>query len=220
MKSRDQYKHDMSMMFAFHDALRRELGQIARTSAATRGTPGDVMANAAGWQMFKSYLHVHHSCEDDLLWPAMEHALAERPDDLALLAALEAEHAAIDPLLKAIDATAAHPSSSPDRLVDLTDALATTLNAHLRHEEQDGLALADVTVTDEQWQAFGQEHGKRIGADAPRYLPWVLDGLDDAITEHILQTIPAPFRANYRDSWLGAYQSLDRWPSAGVLAES
>jgi hemerythrin-like domain-containing protein len=211
MSTTKDYKHDMAMMLAFHDALRRELGHVARVSAARTDDPRRVMAAAAGWQMFKDYLHVHHGCEDDVLWPAMEKTLADRPDDLALIAALEAEHAAIDPLLNAIDATIANPASPPERLGDLTDALAATVNAHLRHEEGEGLALIDATVTDEQWLDFGQEHAKRIGPQAPRVFPWMLDGLDEARAEHILQAIPEPLRVTYRDQWLSAYRELDRW---------
>ena len=171
MKSDEDYKHDMAMMLAFHDALRRELGHIARISAASPGDPRDVMTTAVGWQMFKDYLHVHHGCEDDVLWPAMEKTLVDRPDGLALPVALEAEHAAIDPLLAAIDAS----------------------------------------VTDAQWQDFGQEHAQRIGTDAPRVFPWMLDGLDEAKTEHILQAIPEPLQAAYRNQWLGAYGQIDLW---------
>ncbi len=210
------YKHDMAMMLAFHDALRREMGHIARVTASRTDDPRHVMATAAGWQMFKNYLHVHHGCEDDVLWPALEKTLADRPDDLALLAAMEAEHAAIDPLLTAIDATLANPASGPERLGDLTDALATTLGAHLRHEEGEALILIDADITDEQWQDFGQEHSQRFGPEAPRVFPWMLDGLDEAQTEHILEFVPEPLRAVYRDQWPGAYQQLDRWgASAG-----
>jgi hypothetical protein len=44
--------------------------------------------------------------------------------------------------------------------------------------------------------------------------PWMLDGLDEARTEHILQTIPEPLRATYRDQWVGSYRQLDRWSAA------
>jgi hemerythrin-like domain-containing protein len=213
------YKHDMAMMLAFHDALRRELGHIARVTASRTDDPRHVMATAAGWQMFKNYLHVHHGCEDDVLWPALEKTLADRSDDLALLAAMEAEHGAIDPLLTAIDATLANPASGPERLGDLADALATTLGAHLRHEEGEGLHLIDATITDEQWQDFGQEHGQRFGAEAPRVFPWILDGLDAAKTEHILKFVPEPLRAVYRNQWLGAYQQLDRWGASAASSE-
>jgi hemerythrin-like domain-containing protein len=211
VNSSKHYKHDMTMMVAFHDALRRELGYITRVASARTDDPRHMMATAAGWQMFKTYLHVHHGCEDDLLWPAMEKTLADRPDDLALLAALEAEHAAIDPLLNAIDATLASPASGPERLGDLTDALASTLHAHLRHEEGEGLTLIDATVTDQLWQGFGEENSKRIGPEAPRVFPWMLDGLDEARTEHILQLVPEPVRAVYHNEWLGQYRQMDRW---------
>jgi hemerythrin-like domain-containing protein len=211
MDSNKAYHHDMTIMLAFHDALRRELAHIARVTATGTEDPRHVMATAAGWQMFKAYLQVHHRAEDDMLWPVMEKTLAERPDDLALLSALEAEHAAIDPLLNAIDATLANPASGPERLGDLTDALATTLQAHLRHEEGEGLALIDATVTDEEWQDFGQESAKRIGPEAPRVFPWMLDGLDEVTTEHILGLIPGPVRAAYANEWLVSYRQLDRW---------
>jgi hemerythrin-like domain-containing protein len=213
------YRHDMTMMLAFHDALRRELDHVIRVAAIRTDDPRHVMATAVGWQMFKTYLQVHHSCEDDLLWPVIAEALAGRADDLALLAALEAEHAAIDPLLAAIDATLANPASGPERLSDLTDALAATLLAHLRHEEGEGLALVDANVTDEQWLEFGQENAKRIGPEAPRVFPWMLDGLDEAKTQHILSLIPEPVRALYANQWLGAYLQLDRWGSASASPE-
>jgi hemerythrin-like domain-containing protein len=219
MSNGEGYRHDMTMMLAFHDALRRELEHIARVTATRTDDPRHLMATAVGWQMFKTYLHVHHSCEDDLLWPVMENALADRADDLALLGALEAEHAAIDPLLDAIDATLANPASGPERLGDLTGALAATLHAHLRHEEGEGLALIDATVTDEQWLEFGQENAKRIGPEAPRVFPWMLDGLDEAKTQHILSLIPEPVRALYANQWLGAYRQLDRWGSAPASPE-
>ena len=62
--------------------------------------------------MFKRYLHAHHTAEDETVWPVMERLLAGPPDDLALLAAMESEHAAIDGLLGAVDAAIAPPSPS------------------------------------------------------------------------------------------------------------
>ncbi len=155
-----------------------------------------------------------------MLWPAMEKTLADSPDDLALLAAMEAEHAAIDPLLNAIDATLANPASPPERLGDLTDALASTLHAHLRHEEGEGLPLIDATVNDQLWQDFGQEHAKRIGPQVPRVFPWMLDGLDEDKTDHILGLLPEPVRAMYRDQWVGAYRQLDLWGGSSGNTET
>ena len=205
------YRHDMTWMYAMHAALRRELERIARVTARPDDEPRHVLATAAGWEMFKSYLHVHHSTEDDILWPPMRSALAAESDGVALLDAMEAEHSAIDPLLAAIDAALLDPESGPQRLGELTDALATGLGRHLDHEEAEGLALIDATVTDEQWMAFGVEHGKRIGDDTARYLPWVLDNATPESTAKILGLLPPPVQQLYRDAWQPAYANTPLW---------
>ena len=116
-------------------ALRRDLDRIARVTARPNDDPRHILRTAAGWQMFTSYLTIHHTAEDDLLWPPMRAALADDSDGVALLDAMEAEHAAIDPLLAAIDAALADRESGPHRLGELTDALAVALRRHLDHEE-------------------------------------------------------------------------------------
>jgi hypothetical protein len=101
------FKKDMTMMYAVHDALRRELDRIARVTARTDDDPKHVLRTAAGWGMFKSYLHVHHTTEDELFWPPLRKSPPEDSHATALLDAMEAEHGAIDPFLAAIDAALA-----------------------------------------------------------------------------------------------------------------
>lgn len=212
------YRLDMSMMFTLHDALRRELERVARVAARTGGDPRRVLRTAAGWELFKKFLRVHHTTEDDTLWPVMRRELADRPDDLALLDAMEEEHAAIDPLLAAVDAAVADRDHGAERLADVIDALATSLRLHLRHEEADGLALIDATLTAEQWAAFGQAHRARIGDDAPTYLPWLLDEASDETVEATLRRLPAEIRAAYRDVWRPAYATTPLYPSPETAA--
>lgn len=205
------FKNDMTWMYAMHAALRRELERIARVTARPDDDPKHVLRTAAGWEMFKSYLNVHHTTEDDVLWPPMREALADDSGGMALLDAMEAEHSAIDPLLAAIDTALADRDSGPQRLGGLTDALATALRGHLDHEEAEGLALIDATVTEEQWQTFGVEHGKRIGGDVQRYLPWVLDGASPEVSATLLRPLPPPVLSAYRDEWQPAYAKLSLW---------
>lgn len=207
------FQLDMTMMYAMHDALRRELTHIARITEREDDDPRQVLRAAVGWEMFKKYLHVHHTAEDDKVWPVMQLALANRPEDLALLDAMEAEHAAIDPLLDSIDAALADRESGPQRLGALVDSLITGLSGHLRHEETDALALIDATMTQQQWQLFGAEHSKRIGDDARRYLPWILDSASPERAAVILGRMPQPVRSAYPDEWLPAFAKLRRWGS-------
>jgi hypothetical protein len=207
-------RNDWTMMYAMHDALRRELGRIAGIAAR----PGDdlrpVLRAAAGWELFKRYLHIHHTAEDETVWPVMEPLLAGRPDDLALVAAMESEHAAIDPLLTAIDAALADRGYGAQRLGGLVDALVTGLSAHLKHEEDEALALIDATLTEQQVQRLGQRQAELIGADASRYLPWLLDDVSPDGAAAVLSRVPAPARAAYRDQWQAAYGDLLLWDHA------
>jgi hemerythrin-like domain-containing protein len=205
------YKNDMTMMFVMHDALRRELDHIARVTASSSDDPRRVLRTATGWAMFKSYLHVHHTTEDQLMWPPVRASLPDGSSGLAVLDAMEAEHAAIDPLLAAIDAALLDRDSGSERLGELTDALATALRGHLDHEEKDGLAVVDAAITAEQWQAFVLEGATLIGDDVTRFMPWVLESATPEVTSAVLQLLPPPVQLAYRGQWQPAYAELQLW---------
>jgi hemerythrin-like domain-containing protein len=205
------FKNDMTMMYAVHDALRRELDRIARVTARTDDDPKHVLRTAVGWEMFKSYLHLHHTSEDELLWPPLRKSLAEGSHAIALLDVMEAEHAAIDPLLAAVDAALADRDSGPGRLGELADALAFALREHLGHEEREGLPLIDATITAAQWQTFGAEGAKLISGDVSRFMPWMLEGAAPEVTASVLGMLPPPVQHAYRDQWQPDYANLNLW---------
>lgn len=211
-----EYTLDMSMMFALHDALRRELAQVTRIARRRDDNPGPMLRAALGWELFKKFLLVHHQTEDDILWPDLRAQVAGQPDRLALADALEAEHAVIEPLLTAIDAAAADPDYGYQRLGDITDELAIKLAAHLTHEETDGLPLIDASLTPAQWQHFAQVHGDRNRDDASMYMPWLLNGASPQTLDAILGNFPPPLLAAYREQWAPRYAALTIWPSAGA----
>ena len=66
-----EFTLDMTMMFAIHDALRRDLARVALMESRSEG-----------WDFFERMLHLHHTAEDDLLWPVARDAVADRPDDV------------------------------------------------------------------------------------------------------------------------------------------
>lgn len=206
---------DMSMMFAVHDALRRELEQVARIAGRRDDSPGPRLRAALGWELFKKFLLVHHQSEDDTVWPVLRARLADQPDRLAVVDALEAEHAEIDPLLAAVDAAAADPAEGHQRLGAVVDELVAKLTAHLAHEESDGLALIDAALTPAQWQHFAQVHTERIRSDAPMYMPWLFNEASPQTVEAILGKFPPPLLAAFREQWGPRYSTLDVWNAAG-----
>ena len=95
---------DLEIMRILHRAFRRDGARLART-AERYGTESEETHDAllVGWHGFSSSLHHHHTIEDAHIWPVMRAKLADRPDDLAVLDAMEAEHALIDPALEALE---------------------------------------------------------------------------------------------------------------------
>jgi Hemerythrin HHE cation binding domain len=210
-----EFKLDMSMMFAMHEALRRELAQVGRIAARRDDDPGRLLRAALGWELFRKFLLVHHRSEDDALWPVLRARVAGRPDRVALVDAMEAEHAAIDPLLAAIDAAAADPDYGYQRFGDLVDELVTTLTGHLTHEESDGLALIDASLTPGEWQHFARVHTERVGGDAPLYMPWLLSGASPQTLAAVIGKFPPPLLTAFREQWGPRYAALDIWNMAG-----
>jgi hypothetical protein len=46
------FKHDMTMMYAMHDALRRDLEGVARITSRGGDDPRRVLGAATGWELF------------------------------------------------------------------------------------------------------------------------------------------------------------------------
>jgi hypothetical protein len=61
------FRLDMSMMFAMHDAPRRELAPVGRIVGLRGGNPGALLPAALGWELFKKCPLVHQQSEDDTL---------------------------------------------------------------------------------------------------------------------------------------------------------
>jgi hemerythrin-like domain-containing protein len=206
-----EYKLEMSMMFAVHEALRRELVRINRVANQADGDPRKSLRSALGWELFKKFLDVHHVSEDLAVWPVLHERVAGDSEKTELINALEAEHAGIDPLLKAIDEAAADLDSGYQRFGDLVDELITSLNRHLDHEESDGLDLIDATLTPEEWLRFAVLHSDRIGTDSSLYMPWLLDDASPQTLSTILGGFPEQLLTAYREQWGPHYSTLTLW---------
>jgi len=197
---------DMSTMLTIHAALRRDLEQVARIASRRDSTDVTRLRAARGWQQFKKFLVVHHQAEDDVLWPALRATVAGSPDQLALVDALEQEHAVIDPLFRAAGEAAGSRSFG-----DIVDELVTKLGGHLAHEESDGLDLIDASLSLADWQRFGRVHGERLTGDAATYMPWLLDGAGPRVVAAFLANIPPALAAAYRGQWASDYAALQLW---------
>jgi iron-sulfur cluster repair protein YtfE (RIC family) len=202
---------DFTFMYAAHDAFHRDLRRLAGAVEADRTAEPAVRT---GWATFKSQLHVHHTAEDDLLWPALR-AKVTQPGDVAVLDAMQAEHARIDPLLARVDASLA--ASDGAGLVQNTGVLAGALTAHMEHEEDQALPLVEAHLGPAGWaavrKAAGKSQGLRGGAEL---FPWMLDGAPAGTSKRVLGMLPPPARLLYRAVWRPGYGRTPRWNTSGT----
>src|SRR5262249_28365784 len=154
--------------------------------------------------LFKKFLTVHHQSEDDALWPPLRAATAGRPDQVALVDALEAEHAVIEPLLAAIDAAAADPDYGYQRFGDTIEDLSAKLTAHLAPWEPAGLPWTAASLPPQRWPPSPQAPGERTRPAAPRYMPGLPAGARPQPLAAVLGKSPPPLLAAYREQWAPA----------------
>ncbi len=193
-----------TLLYAVHDAFRRDLDRLAAAVAAGKGGAAHVRA---GWDNFKDQLRMHHHLEDRLLWPRVERAVAGRPADLAVLAEMRAEHARLGPPVAGVDAALAGGGDGVAAVRDLRDAL----EAHLRNEEATALPLAESVLGRREWEALAADAQGRCAAGAPLFVPWVVDGIAPVQRSRFLTALPGPVRDRNRVAWEPRYRKRRLW---------
>jgi Hemerythrin HHE cation binding domain len=188
---------DFTMMYVTHNALRRDMNRFATAIAVGgAGSPGV----RAGWQTFKTQLHIHHTVEDDDLWPRLYRAVGDRPEDIAMLKAMEAEHAVLDPMLEEVDAALSDEDQT--QLSTHIDGLIGALDTHLQHEESSALPLVQAVLTPADWRAFGGAMRERQGLKGvATYFPWILDSATAADRAAVVSALPTPLQMIDRLFW-------------------
>jgi hemerythrin-like domain-containing protein len=197
---------NFAVMYATHDAFRRDLDRLNKAIEAGRARTPEVRA---GWDNFARQLHVHHSVEDADLWPRVEQACADRPDDLALMGEMAAEHAKLGPLMTAVENGL--ESGSPD-LAERARELTTVLEEHMRHEEEEALPLIQRTLTKKDWGVFRNGMAKAQGPKGGAiYIPWIMDGVDQQGRDAFLAEMPGPVRIVNKLILEPRYQKRHLW---------
>jgi iron-sulfur cluster repair protein YtfE (RIC family) len=207
---------DLTIMLAAHDALRRDLVGLAHAAdRAVRRGPAQQAAVQRGWEVFQRQLHIHHTAEDDLVWPALRERLAASDAAQSVLEAMEAEHEQIDPLLAAVNQAmdGAVRDGQPDgaALADTVDVLTMALHGHLAHEERDALPLIGTALTVGEWRAVGRRIGLRNLRRAPEMFAWMLDGAAPERAAAATGQLPPPARVLYRAVWQPRFARRERW---------
>ncbi len=193
---------DVHDMVVVHRAFRREFTLVPRlVREVAAGDTARAAVLAGHTRMLLKGLHLHHTSEDELLWPKL---LDRCPPDASLVERMEAQHevvaAAIERLGPALDRweAEARPAVSLEVATALEEMGAALLE-HLDEEERHILPIAARHITQEEWDALG-EHG--MAEMERKELPLMFGaGLEEATPEerrHMLAKLPLPIRVLFR----------------------
>ncbi|WP_426519560.1 hemerythrin domain-containing protein [Diaminobutyricibacter sp. McL0618] len=150
---------DTSGMLVIHRALRRVFTDAPKLVRDV--PPGDtkrstIIANHVA--EFADVLHNHHVTEDESLWDTLE----ERSPACALhVGQMKAQHAQVAALLSELGMqlpawkASADPAAG-ERVAVILDQVHSSLSTHLGQEENQILPVAAATMSQREWDAFGE----------------------------------------------------------------
>jgi iron-sulfur cluster repair protein YtfE (RIC family) len=192
---------DTHEMVLIHRVLRREFGQLPRLFRAAAGDRARSKVIGAHAREMLTFLHTHHTGEDELLFPLLRERAALDPE---LMDRMDAQHTQVDDAVTAIDAelpawTATADAAAGERMAARIDAMMPTLIEHLAQEEQEILPIVSGTLTQSEWDALGK-HGMSAIPLTRRLviLGHITEETDDAERRRFMKVLPAPARIAYK----------------------
>jgi iron-sulfur cluster repair protein YtfE (RIC family) len=205
---------DVHDMVVVHRAFRRELGTFPVLVRAVRpGHTARATLLAGHARMMLKGLHLHHTSEDELLWPKLlERATLQR----ALVERMEAQHEQVHDHLErlgpALDRWQAEARPAvTDEVAGIVESLAAVLWVHLDEEEREILPLAARHITQQEWDELG-EHGiaQMSRSELPLLFGAVLEEATPDETAHLVSKLPLPARLLLRPVILPQYRRYTR----------
>ena len=200
---------DTSDMYAVHDALRHEFARLPITVKAVAEGDAERAAIVGGHVLLMvDFLHVHHSGEDETVWPL----LRERsPESEELVDDMEIQHALIHAASEMARTQAQEWMDSPGN--QERAALHTTLIAleremlkHLAMEAQEVLPLVGRYFTAEEYAKVGEHSRAHIPQERmPIVLGLILDNTSKERGDAIVNSMPPEAIAAFEQFGRPAY---------------
>ena len=201
---------DVHDMVVVHRTFRREFRLIPELVREVRaGDTARAAVLAAHARLVLGGLHMHHTSEDELLWPKL---LERAAPDAELIHRMEEQHERVHDALEAIgpalDRWEAEARPAVTEEVAATfDDLAAALVEHLDEEEREILPLAARHVTPEEWSQLGEHGMARIQkSQLPILFGSVLEEATPAERTMMLRVVPPPVRLLARTVFAWQYR--------------
>jgi hemerythrin-like domain-containing protein len=189
-------------MYAVHKALLGALDAAPGWVAEVGLDPDRVEVIGSFVENVIEFLHVHHSGEDELIYPVLEERCAESRSELARI---DDQHkllyAPMDAGRSAVASWRAAPSpDSAQAVIDAVASIAETLRPHLAEEETVVLPIATKWISPEEWARQAGHNMMSFRGDKP-WLPLGLirEQLDQEHRDGMLAGMPPEMRTMWTD---------------------
>jgi hemerythrin-like domain-containing protein len=187
--------HDMIVV---HRVFRRESDLMP---TLIRAVPdGDTARAEVLAQAFSDYqlgLHLHHTGEDELVWPLL---LGRVDLEADMVLRMEAQHEVVAGTLaeasrRMPDWQAAPSAATAAPLVSALIEHRAALLEHLHDEEEYILPLIEEHLTVAEWARLGQRFAEEVPKDKMLFfLGMILEDADPAERQAMMANLPAPAR--------------------------
>ena len=193
---------DTSGMLVIHRVLRRRYAAMpALVGDVATGDLDRAAVVAAHVTEFTEMLHAHHETEDTQLWGVLE---SRSPACAVHVELMRSQHRAVAALLVRLGSLLPEWGRTADpalrsAVVDVLGEVNTALGIHLGAEESRILPIAAVTMTQREWDAFGDLGRTSVPkARLLVQLGYILDAIDPSQRAHWMRAnLPGPVRGLY-----------------------
>jgi hemerythrin-like domain-containing protein len=201
---------DVSDMVVVHRVFRREfrmLPELVRSVAPGDTARAAVIAKHARRTL--TGLHLHHTGEDDLLWPKL---LERAAPEAELIERMEGQHErvqhSIERLGPALDRWQAEARPAvTEEVATLFESLAGALFEHLDEEERSILPIAARHVSQQEWNELGEHATRSMSkSDLPMMFGAIMEEATPDEAAAMMAGLPLPVRILMRAVFLPRYR--------------
>jgi hemerythrin-like domain-containing protein len=211
MATPGNYGTDVSDMFAVHKALTGAL-EAAPAYVAKAGVNSErVEVIGSFYDNVIEFLHVHHTGEDELIYPVLEERSPENRSELERIDDQhKLLHAPMDAARSAVASWRKEPSSeSAQAVIDAVATIDDTLRPHLAEEETVMLPIATKWMSPEEFGRLPGHHMMIFRADKP----WLMVGLvreqlDQEHRDRMLEGMPPEMRTMWTEQMEPAFNAF------------
>jgi hypothetical protein len=189
---------DLSNYYMVHEAMRRGADQLA--SAMTDLTPGDTARiRALRWYCtgLLGELHIHHTLEDEVFFPALS---AKVPTFAQYEASLAADHVHLGEVMegldRAVDGLVGGGDLDRHLALEYSTELARFLHEHLEVEDSDVLPMFARHFSAAEYDVLDKQAIKHTGLRQLLFtVPWAVSTASADEVDHVLTDGPVILRA-------------------------